>query len=190
MLLFLLPFTDDEVRQAKQKRVSELFEKYHVSMVRMAKTRLKNLHIYSYNTDADDMVQNTFMRIMLYIDDIDLSRSESDIRSYIMSMLANVINDHVKNLSKQVPFDEIDEERDSEEEFIHSLNITNRYDDVVAALCRMDRIYSMVLISRFQYGKSVDEIAEMTGLSRKGVESRILRGRKILKEMMEEEKNG
>ncbi len=190
MLLFLLTVTDDKVRKAKQEKVSELFGRYHVSMVMLAKKRLKDMHVYSYNTDAEDMVQNTFLRIILYIDDIDLSRSESDIKSYIMSMLVNVINDYVKKLSRQVPCDEIDEERDSEEEFIHSLNITNRYNDVVDALYRMDRIYSMVMISRFCYGKSIDEISVMTGLTRKGVESRILRGRKLLKEMMEENYNG
>ena len=55
---------------------------YHDDMIRFAKGRLKQKRIPSYEIDAEDAVQNSFVKIIKYIDMINLSAPEK-IKSYV-----------------------------------------------------------------------------------------------------------
>ena len=80
MLQFLLTLTDESNRG----KVEELYHKYHDYMIKCAVTKFKSLGRSNCVYDAEDAVQNAFMKITKYIHKIDFSRTETDVKNYCL----------------------------------------------------------------------------------------------------------
>ena len=97
MLQFLLTLTDE----SNHGKIEHLYNKYHDYMMKCAVTKFKSLGRSNYTYDAEDAVQNAFMKITKYIDKIDFSRGEKDVKNYCLAILSNeicnVLSDNQEN---------------------------------------------------------------------------------------------
>ncbi len=187
MLNFLLSVCPEEY----QYKIEYIYYEFHSDMIRYAKNKLRDFRIINYERDAEDVVQNVYMRAVLYIDRIDMSRSRKEIKSYVFSILENALNDFLRNeksiLDNTSSIDDYLYEL-SDDEFIESLGIKENYNIVVDNIKKLDCIYSTVMVFKFVEKMQVREIAELLGLPEKTVYTRLDRGRKQLKALMGEEK--
>ena len=94
MLIFLLTIPDEAVL----RKIRALFDKYHINMLRYARSLLRLSGDKNYNNDAEDIIQNAFLKISRYIDRIDLSRSEEAVGGYLFTIVENEVSNF---LSKQ-----------------------------------------------------------------------------------------
>ena len=175
MLIFLLSISDKSVCAD----VERLYRTYYDDLLRFAQSRLKQSGIKNYEIDAEDAVQNAFVKITKYIDKINTCAPEKAVRSYVFSIVANEVTDIV---SRDRHCDDIEEYADSlaDEEIIEKMSIKESYRNVVKIIKRMDEKYSTVLMYYFCYDMSVKEIARMLNLSENTVYSRFSRGKLIL----------
>ena len=175
LLNFLLSISDERVLAD----VERLYRTYYEDLLRFAQYRLKQSGLKNYEIDAEDAVQNAFVKITKYIDKINVDAPEKAVRSYVFSIVANEVTDIV---SRDRHCDDIEEYADflADEEIIEKMSIKESYRNVVKIIKRMDEKYSTVLMYYFCYDMSVKEIAKMLNVSENTVYSRFSRGKLIL----------
>lgn len=175
MLQFLLTLTDE----SNHGKIEHIYNTYHDYMMRYAVSKFKNEGRTNFVYDAQDAVQNAFMKITKYIDAIDFSRGEKDVKNYCLVILCNEIYNILSDNEENYEFDE---EFCSEKEynFIEELEIRESYNEVVKAIKTLDEKYSTTLYLVFCNEKTVNQVAEMMGLSPKTVYTRLARGKQLL----------
>lgn len=175
MLQFLLTLTDE----SNYAKIEHIYYKYHEYMVRYAVGKLHAMGRTNFVYDAEDAVQNALMKISRHIEKIDFSRGDKDVKNYCMTVLSNEIYEVLNQ--NQEDF-ELDEENCSTTEynFIEEIEIRERYDEVVKAIAALDEKYSTTLYLIFHEEKTVNQVAEMMGISPKTVYTRLNRGKQIL----------
>lgn len=175
MLQFLLTLTDE----SNHGKVEHIYNTYHDYMMRYAVSKLQAAGRTNLQYDAEDAVQNAFMKIVKHIDNIDFSRGENDVKNYCLTILCNevcrVLRDNKENF-------EFFEEFCSEKEynFIEELEIQESYNAVVKGIKALDEKYSTTLYLIFCKEKTVNQVAEMMGLTPKTVYTRLARGKELL----------
>ena len=175
MLQFLLTISDESYHS----KIEHIYIRYHEDMLRFAISKFQSMGRNNYFYDAEDAVQNVFIKIVKYIDKLDLSRSETEIKNYCFSILSNeiccilgdneILCDDISDLSIETEFD-----------FLSEINLKEKYDDIVKAIELLDDRYSSTLYLVFCRELTVNEIAEMMGISPQTVYSRIRRGKNAL----------
>ena len=175
MLQFLLLLTD----QSNHEKIKYIYDKYHQFMLKFAVSKLKNMGRRNYAFDAEDIVQNSFMKITRYIHDIDFFMGEKSIKNYVFAILNNEISNFVKNNQE---LEEIDEDfyEEAEYDFLEELSIKETYNDVVKGIEALDERYSTTLFLFYCKEMSVNRISELMGISAKTVYTRIARGKTLL----------
>lgn len=186
MLQFLLTISDE----ANHEKIEKIYTKYHDKMMRYALNQLRHLDRPNFEFDAEDVVQNTFLKITKYIDNIDFSRGEIEVKNYCFSILiheiCNLLSDKEEVLVDFANFS-INEDFD----FVNELEIRERYGEVVKAIEELDEKYSSTLFLVFCQEKTVNEIAEMMGISTQTVYSRLSRGKlKLIETLKGATQNG
>lgn len=170
MLFLYLSFIDDE----KDKTKFEII--YYEYRDRMMAKALSVLH---NNEDAEDAVHNTFISIarnMKSIDDPNSSRT----LSYVLKATKNTSINMLKKRNKYITTD-IDDINDIEDgDFFESLDIKERYNEVVNAIIKLDDIYKDVLFYHFVYDMSTDQISDLLGRKKSTVKQQLVRGKKLL----------
>ena len=175
MLQFLLTLTDE----SNHGKVEHIYNTYHDYMMRYAVSKLQAAGRTNATYDAQDAVQNSFMKIVKHIDKIDFSRGEKDVKNYCLTILynevCNVLHDNQETF-------EFVEELCSEKEYnyIEELEIKESYDEVVRGIKALDEKYSTTLYLIFCKEKTVNEVAKMMGLTPKTVYTRLARGKELL----------
>ena len=175
MLQFLLTLSDE----SNHSKIEHIYHTYHDYMMRYAVSKFQTLGRTNFKYNAEDAVQNAFMKITKYIDKIDFTRGEKDVKNYCFTILSNeicnILSDNQENF-------EINEEFCFEEEynFIEELELRENYNQVVNAIEDLDEKYSTTLYLVFCKEMTVNEIADMMGISTKTVYTRLARGKKLL----------
>lgn len=181
MLLYLISLVEaDDI-----PKIEYIYNKYHSDMICLAKFRLKNANIASYATEAEDVVQNAFVKISKNIKLIDLDVPEKALKAYIMSIVANESSNFLADYKYVESFDESHDEL-SESDFFERLCIRERYDEVTRMIEAMDEKYSIALLYRYHKGMTVKQIASLMGIPEKTVYTRLERGKKLLLKSLEE----
>ena len=184
MLQFLLTISDE----SNHNKIEMIYTKYHDDFMRYALSKLMSYGRVNYLFDAEDAVQNTFLKIVKYIDNIDFSRSEVDIRNYCITILINEITniskDECVNLNDLTDFC-----LETEFDFVNKIDFKEKYNRLVEIIKNLDEKYSSTLYLAFWIGKKPDEIAEMMGISLQTVYSRLHRGKELLIDLLEETKS-
>ena len=179
MLLFLLTLTDE----SNHSKVEKLYNDYHDDLMKYAVSKLYSTGIEDYRYVAEDAVQNAFLKLVKNIDKIEFSRGEKAVKNYVFAVLINeilgILNDNEAVLEF---FDESYEL--SESSFVDELEIKERYDEVVDAIAKLDERYSFTLYFAFVLDKSVNEIAEIMGISPKTVYTRLVRGKEKIRNLL------
>ena len=179
MLQFLLLIADESDRD----KVEYLYNRYHMEMIRIARVRLREKGVPSYHLDAEDVVQNAFVKIVKYIHKIDFTASDKSIRAYVIKIIVHEATDYAKQYKYM---EDINEYADTMEDgdFFAQLRISQQYDDVCEALRSLDERYSITLSLRYVENMSVKEIADLLGLKEKCVYARLENGKKLLIEKL------
>lgn len=182
MLTLLFALSDEE----QHPKIKYIYDSFHREMLRFATARLFMSGRKSYRYDAEDAVQNAFIKIVHAIDEIDVTVSKKSLRSYVFSILTNEIFNILREKNN---FSEISEEFEDENSynFIEELQIKDNYDRVVKAISRLDEIYSVTLSLIYVEEMTVSEAAAFMGVPEKTVYTRLERGRRRLLEIMKED---
>lgn len=175
MLQFLLTLTDE----SNHSIIEHLYHKYKDLMMRCAVTQFKSFGRTNFMYDAEDAVQNTFMKITRYIGRIDFSRKGTDVKNYCLAILNNEIRNILKENHENF---EINEELLTGDEYniVEELELYDRYEEIVSAIETLDFKYCTTLQLYFCEEMTPNEIADMMGISVKTVYTRLARGKKLL----------
>lgn len=179
MLCFLLSLADE----SQHAKIEYMYFTHHKDMLKYAKYRLKLCEDPNCELDAEDVVQNAFVKISKYIHAIDFTLSEKELRSYAYTIVANEVYNF---LNEQIAFEEIDDTF-PDEDFFEALRIKERYCKVVSIIEKMDERYSIVLLYRYREEMSVKDIASLLGIAEKTIYTRLERGKRLLLQLLEKE---
>ncbi len=179
MLSFLLTQCDEK----DQYKVEFLYYNFHSEMLKSAKAQLRLGGVSNYELDAEDVVQNLYLKLTQYIYNIDIDWPADKLKAYMKVSLNNAISDYYNNAKKYGYFEEFDENTMgavSEKEFLEIINIRERYQEVVCAIKQLDPIYQTTLTFRYLHDMEICEIAKLMGVPDKTVYTRVERGKKHL----------
>lgn len=172
MLQFLLTISDS----SDHEKITRIYNGYHLFMLKYATGKLKNFGRRNYVYEAEDVVQNSFMKIIRYIDDVDFSLGEKCVKNYIFAILNNEICNFMNDNKELDVFDEAFCE-EAEYDFLEKIHIKESYNDVVKAIENLEERYSATLFLFYCKEMSVNSISELMGISTKTVYTRIARGK-------------
>ena len=185
MLAFLLTISDE----INHPKIMHLYNTYHKDMIKFARSVFFEKRKINYIIDAEDAVHSALYKISKNIDKIDFSRSEQDIRNYIFTILINEIVEILETFEKNDIKTSKYRKQFREEycDFVEELKIKERYNEVLAAMDRLDEIYSSTLYLAYVEEKTPAEISKLMGISINTVYTRIARGKQKLLESMKGE---
>ncbi|MFD2629652.1 sigma-70 family RNA polymerase sigma factor [Oceanobacillus kapialis] len=168
------------MERTKEEILEEIMKEHGGELVRLA------FHYVKDNETAKDMVQSTFIKCYENIDDF---RFDSSIKTWLYRITINQCKDylkswyyrkvHVKNLFENVvtsfsPSTEEQVVKDSEHEEMKNL------------IFSLPQKYREVIFLFYYKSFSLEEIAQLTELNLNTVKTRLSRGKKRLKSLMEE----
>lgn len=180
MLLYLLSISDED----DHGKITELYEEYYTYLLKYSISQFRRYGRSSYMYDAEDAVQNTFVKLTQNIKRIDFSKGKKCVQGFIFTLLSHEIVNILRENEEILEFDE-EFYNNSMYTFVDELVMHEFYDEVVRALKNLDDKYRATLQLVYNEGMTVNQIAEMMGLSTKTVYTRLLRARKILLETVE-----
>ena len=183
VILLLWMLTDEQAHD----RILHIYYRHHDDMIRFARARLRKMGDANYLADSEDIVQNAFVKIIKYIDAIDLGRSEKQVKIYLMSIVVNEINTFLSKKASVVGLDEIAETEDIDDTFYEQLQLQDCRQSILDAMRSLDSKYLAVLWYRYYKNYSVEQIARLIGITEKAVYTRLLRAKKMLIEQLGKE---
>ncbi len=176
MLMFYMSLIDNDDDRAK---FEILYNKYRKRMLSTADSVLHN------KEDAEDVVHETFIKIarnMRSIGDPD----SSETLSYVMKAAKNTaINLSKKKSTENKHIQLEDVENISDRQFLEKLRIQENFDEVVKAIRSLNDTYRDVLFYYFVRGMKAKDIADLLGRSNSAVQQQIIRGKKKLLEILD-----
>lgn len=149
----------------------------------------KNIMLYtSYNILkdwqlAEDAVHTSFLRLLNKIDTIsDITCNKT--RNFLVIIVRNVSIDMYNKRKKQSEYgyDELSEKIEDQDFSVEEIVISHdKIKELMGNISSLDKKYSDVLMLRFAYHYSEEEIAHLLGISYENVRIRLYRGRNFLK---------
>ena len=181
MLSTLLLVAEEDSRD----KIIYLYKTFHREMMIFAKSRLKAAKRQNYATEAEDVVQNAFVKLVKYIYSIDFTRSEDALRVYVLSVTENELSSY------------LDKERDialgddlidviSENAFWQDLAVEEYRRKIEEVLMTLDEKYTVVLVLHFLEERSLEEIATFLGISKTAVCVRLAKAKEAFKKKIKE----
>ena len=177
MLSFILSVTPLEYRD----KITYLYDSFHDDMLRLARARLKKANDADPYHNAEDVVQNCFIRIIEYYEIIDFESDDKRLKAYV---LTTTVNECSRFIKKQEYYEELQDIEDPDEgDFLEEIITKETYAEAVNVIENMDELYSIPLFYYFVCKMSPKKIAEFMNLSEKTVYTRISRGKaKLIEE--------
>ena len=170
MLSFFLSVLESD---ADRQRFVQLYEQHHMQIEQTAMRILKD------QQDAEDAVQNTFMQVIKHFHKI-YEIPCKNLPFWLISIVKNealMILRKKKRVVQLEDWDAIVEESES----------TSDYDELVQLFSRLPETYRAALEMKFLLDYSGKEIAQKLGITETAVNTRISRGRALLKDILEKE---
>ena len=154
MLSFILSVTPLEYRE----KITYLYESFHDDMLRLARARLKKANDADPYHNAEDVVQNCFIRIIEYYEIIDFESDDKRLKAYV---LTTTVNECSRFIKKQEYYEELQDIEDPDEGNVLEEIITKEmYAEAVNVIENMDELYSIPLFYYFVCEMSPKKIAE------------------------------
>jgi len=155
------------------KEIETIWREFHKELRAFVVSKVGNTN------DADDILQNAFIKIMKNIDKVNQAKN---LRQYLYAIVRNTTIDHFRNKK------EITAELEDQTEF--SIQETDSLNTTIADCCIKpfikklpDKYQEALLATEFQ-NVSQKELAEQLNISYSGAKSRVQRGREKLKELL------
>lgn len=184
MLALYLAYLDE----ANDKELfSNIYYSYRKQMVAVAIPILNN------NADAEDVVEDVFLRIaQKYFDIIRSIKNETDLRNYLLKAAKNTAINRLKSQKKDnMSLDTVLEYNMSEikelsdDTFIEVLCNKMDYDQIVDAIKNLSEKYRNVLYYHFVMELTVPQTAKALNQSLSTTKKQIIRGKKLLLSFLE-----
>ena len=179
MLQFLYSISDESVHS----KIERIYIDYHENMIKYAEGLLSSMGRKNYRIDAEDAVQNAFIKITRYVYNIDFTLGKKYVKNYVFSILHNEICNLVKENKTEEELDE-NENFFVDDDIADMINASEKYNEIVDVIKKMDLIYSTTLFMYFCKEMTVNNIADVMGVSAKTVYTRLSRGKKHLMESL------
>ena len=96
MLIYLLSVADND----KKQDVIYYFNRYHNELMSVAYSRIKRAGVLNCEYEAEDAVQNTFLKMTKYINTIKNRIPDESMRAYLYTMLSNEISTQLADYYK------------------------------------------------------------------------------------------
>ncbi len=153
--------------QQNNEKISMLIEKYASLLLRVAYSYLNNLQ------DAEDMVQDTFIKAMQK--NMDFQNTEHE-KAWLIKVTINHCKNHLRSAwyRKTMPLGE-------------EIVFTPQESEVMAAVSELTEKYRSVIVLYYVTGYSIKEIAELLKRKEATVSSQLQRARNQLKLKLKEE---
>jgi RNA polymerase sigma-70 factor, ECF subfamily len=130
--------------------------------------------------DAEDLIQETFVKVYKHIKTIDSSKN---IKSWIYTIATNTAYDYLRKRKREALV-ELDEEYETnvENTAYYSVSVEENIEnkDVSAAIDRLDVLYKGPILLYYKDGFSYEEIAEMLSIPINTLKTRLSRAKKQL----------
>ena len=165
MLAFLLALAGEE----EQEKVTQLYEQYKGEMKKIVLWRLQDAAGAEY--DAEEIVQNTFVKIVHFFDCINFAKGEKSVRAYVFSILENEYYNYLKQKNRNYWDTSIEEAEETgeqiftEEDFGRRLALEEIYTNAVEIIAKMEYRYRIPMLFRYTHGISVKTIAAVMDMS-------------------------
>lgn len=167
--MFLAMLETDEDRQ----RFAELYSQCSGIIEKTAKRILKNQY------DTEDAVQNAFMQIIRHFEKVYKIPCD-DLPFWCISIVKNEANMILRKRNKTVPLEEWDAA-------VGDAEMVSSYSDIVKLFGMIPETYRAALEMKILLDYSGKEISDHLGISETAVNTRISRGRALLRELAEKE---
>ena len=168
MLAFFLAVLESE---ADREKFTEIYEQYHGLIEKTAMRILKN------QQDAEDAVQNTFVQVIRHFEKV----YEIDCKNLPFWIISIVKNESLMILRKKKRVMQL-EDWDS---ITVEAESVSEYSELVRLFSKLPETYRAALEMHFLLEYSGKEISQKLGISESAVNTRISRGRALLKEIIE-----
>ena len=162
--------------------IEHIYYTYHDDMVRFAKFKLRNRNIPNYAIEAEDVVQNSFIKIITYAHKIEQKAAPKILKSYVFQIVKNESATFVHNYFKHPETEALENDFASFDDYTATVNILNIYSDINDAIDALDYIYSVPTYLNVVMDFEVAEIASMLEICEKTVYTRIERAKKMIRE--------
>lgn len=153
-------------------KTTELWNRFSETLRRFILNKVKDEAL------ADDLLQETFIRIHSKIDDL---RDETKVQSWVFQISRNIINDHYRK-TNPISVEEVPETMDTEPESDEAMTETIR--DMVFFMEDLPKQDCQALCQVELAGVSIKDYAEQTGISYTAAKSRVARARYKLSDLL------
>lgn len=170
MLSFFLAMLETE---EDKHRFSELYIQCHARIEQTAKRILTDQH------DAEDAVQNTFLQIIRHFEKI-YSIPCEELPFWCISIVKNEAYMILRKRTKTIPLEDWDA-------IVQEADLMSDYNDIVKLFGRIPETYRAALEMKLLLDYSGKEIAEHLGITEAAVNTRISRGKALLREILKKE---
>ena len=160
-----------------KEKFAEIYNTYKDMMFRIAMSVLHNEVL------ADETVQDCLLKIAMRID-----RMPDPGTNKINALIIIMVRNRSLNNLKSEHYDKTEQISGTEtisEDILSSIISDIGYKRLVEEISSLDDIYRDILTLRFLYDYSTPEICSLLDIPKGTVETRIYRGRRILKERLE-----
>lgn len=176
-LYFALIDNDDDC-----KKFEIIYNRYRKRMAYEAYCVLHNTY------DAEDAVHDTFIKIARNIKAIDDPDSGKTLYYVLKAVRNTSINMQIKSQKRDTFADTQAVENIKDEDFFCKLEISENYNEVVNAIRKLNDTYRDVMFYHYVYEMKISEIADLLGRKKSTVQQQLVRGKKLLVELLETEK--
>ncbi len=170
MLVYYLQMLDTPEEKV---RFEQIYQRYRGLMYHVAD------HILHNCQDAEDAVQNAFLRVIQYFPRFQSTPAE-DLAPQIVVIAKNEAISILRKKQDAAPLEDWDGPEEA------AASIAN-YHALVESFTRLPQTYRAVMEMKLLSGYSDGEIAAKLGLSKTAVSTRINRGRQLLRDIVERE---
>lgn len=170
MLAVLLAALESD---ADRQKFVEIYEQYHAQMERTAMRILKE------SSDIEDAIQNAFVQMIRHFEKV----YEIPCDNLPFWCISIVKNEALMILRKKQRIVQLEDWAPVVEES----ELVSAYDDLVKLFTKMPETYRAALEMKLLLDYSGKEIAQHLGISESAVNTRISRGRALLRELAEKE---
>lgn len=159
-----------------KEKFEHLYYTYNDMMLKIAMSVLHN------NALANETVQDCLLKLAEIITEVPDVPSKNA-KAIIISMVKNKARNNLK--AEHFDREELSEESEISDNVINEIQSKLGFEELIEMVDSLEAAYRDVLVLRFLEEFNIGEIAEMLELPYRTVETRIFRGRKLLKEKLE-----
>ncbi|MGY5550712.1 RNA polymerase sigma factor [Riemerella anatipestifer] len=174
----------EKAKNRDQKSQTRLINKFWVSVFSFVMKKVKN------ETEADEITVNVFSKVL---SKIDLYDSSFQFKTWVLTIAQNTIIDYWRKKSREseTPTEYMEEFRNTLAKSPEELMISEEEDkEIIKVIESLEANYQEIINLRFFEEKSIKEISDILNISVSNTKVRIMRAKKVLKELLKNNING